>query len=574
VRAGIVNIEVRNMVLRSGIAWVFVFGLPSLGCTSSATSPRPEAAGGSPSPAGGTGGGTGGATGQTTTPGDPGKNDVTFTIDTTANVHAISPYIYGSNSGDFTKEAKGLTLARMGGNRLTAYNWETNASNAGSDWQYSNDNYMSASTTPGQAMKDATQKALGAGASIIMTVPIAGWVSADENGACPSKPSAAQIAQRFFPIVAKKGAAYAYPPSLSDGKIYADEFVSYLESQFPTAQTDASRRIFYMLDNEPDLWSQTHSEIHPDPPTYAELVQKNTDFAAGIKSVAPNALVMGPVNYGWQGMVDLQSAPDANKRDFLEFYLDSMKAAEATAGKRLLDVLDVHWYPEAQGDGKRIVDDGVTAGEVQAREQAPRSLWDKSYKEDSWISVAAGVGPIYLIPRLQAKIAAHYPGTQLSISEYNYGGGNDISGAIAQADVLGVFGREGVFAAAMWPMADKIPFIFAGFAVFRNYDGSLGAFGDTSVSATTSSVGTSSVYASVSSKNPSNVIVVAINKATNAQIAGFALTHTANLVATDVYTLTSAASSPQKVAGLSAIATNAFVYSMPAQSVSTLVFHP
>ena len=44
-----------------------------------------------------------------------------------------------------------------------------------------------------------------------------------------------------------------------------------------------------------------------------------------------------------------------------------------------------------------------------------------------------------------AKIAAHYPGTKLSISEYNYGAGGDISGGIAQADVLGVFGREGLF---------------------------------------------------------------------------------------------------------------------------------
>ena len=144
--------------------------------------------------------------------------------------------------------------------------------------------------------------------------------------------------------------------------MYADEFVSWLESQFPTAQTDATRRIFYMLDNEPDLWASTHSEIHPDPVTYAEMIQRSTDFAAAIKAVAPNALVFGPVDYGWEGYITLQNAPDANNRDFLDFYLDSMKTAEQTAGKRLVDVLDVHWYPEATGDKKRITDDGTERG--------------------------------------------------------------------------------------------------------------------------------------------------------------------------------------------------------------------
>ncbi len=499
----------------------------------------------------------------------PVASDLAFTIDSTTNAHPISPYIYGTNDSKLPAGTKGLTLTRVGGNRLSAYNWETNASNAGSDYQYSSDNYMSTSSTPGLPMKQAAQTASDAGASIIMTVPMAGWVSADENGACPAAPTAAQIAERFFPILPKKGSAFAYPPDLTDGKVYADEFVAYMESQFPSAQTDPLRRIFYMLDNEPDLWSETHSEMHPAKVTYAEIVKSSVDFATGIKGAAPKALVFGPVNYGWQGMVDLQKAPDANGRDFLEFYLDSMKAAEQSAGHRLLDVLDVHWYPEATGDGKRIVDDGVTAGEVEARLQAPRSLWDTTYKETSWIT-----GPIYLIPRLQAKIDQHYPGTKLSISEYNYGAGGDISGGIAQADVLGVYGREGLFAASMWPVRSSNTFIYAGFAMYRNYDGNGATFGDTSISAATSAVDTSSVFASVSSQDPTNVIVVAINKLTQAQVAGITLKHSAQLTAADVYTLTAAAPSPTQGAALAAASPNAFSFTMPARSVSTLVFHP
>ena len=67
--------------------------------------------------------------------------DVTITIDPT-NTHAISPYIYGTNfySGN-TGAPPLLTFDRDGGNRWTAYNWETNASNAGSDYLYENDDY-------------------------------------------------------------------------------------------------------------------------------------------------------------------------------------------------------------------------------------------------------------------------------------------------------------------------------------------------------------------------------------------------------------------------------------------------
>jgi hypothetical protein len=433
---------------------------------------------------------------------------------------------------------------------------------------------MSTSSVAGKPMKDAVQAAASSNASIIMTVPIAGWISADESGPCPSNPTAAQIAQRFVPILPKKGSAFAYPPDTTDKKVYADEFVHWLESQFPNAQTDPNQRIFYMLDNEPDLWSSTHSEIHPAPLTYAEIVQKNTDFASAIKGVSPNSIVFGPVNYGWAGYVNLQMAPDAQNRDFLEFYLDSMKSAEQTAGKRLVDVLDVHWYPEATGGGTRIVDDGVGAAEVDARLQAPRSLWDSTYTETSWITQYSTMGPINLIPRLKKKIDDHYPGTKLSMSEYNYGAGGDISGGIAEADVLGIFGREDLFAASSWLMSQTNTFLFAGFAMYRNYDGQGATFGDTSISAVPSDPVKSSVYASVSSSNGTNIVIVAINKDSTPKKAGITLKHTAMLSGASVFVLTSASPAPKPDTALTSVAVNAFNYTMPPMSVSTLVFHP
>jgi hypothetical protein len=137
-----------------------------------------------------------------------------------------------------------------------------------------------------------------------------------------------------------------------------------------------------------------------------------------------------------------------------------------------VDVLDVHWYPEAQGGGVRITGDETGDAVADARMQAPRSLWDASYTETSWITGCCSDGAIRLIPRLQDKIDAHYPGTGIAITEYNYGAAGHISGGVAQADVLGIFGREGMFAAMWWQLSAERAFVDGAFEMFRDFDGS------------------------------------------------------------------------------------------------------
>ncbi|HWB61179.1 MAG TPA: glycoside hydrolase family 44 protein, partial [Chthoniobacteraceae bacterium] len=392
---------------------------------------------------------------------------VQFTVDASKPGKPISRYIYGAN---LSLEAPytNLTLTRAGGNRWTAYNWTNNASNAGSDWHYQNDALLGRDDTPGGALAPAIKSAGDHGAGIVLTVPMAGYVSADKKGDGDVRKSGADYLQtRFRKSLPRKGAPFTLTPSPTSEVVYQDEFVNWVLARYPYGVKDAARPIFFDLDNEPDLWASTHAEIHPANPTYDEMVQRTIDYSRAIKDVAPAALIFGPVNYGWQGYVRLQNAPDANNRDFQEFYLRQMAAAEKQYGKRLLDVLDVHWYPEAQGGGKRIVGEDTNPDVVAARVQAPRSLWDAAYKEKSWITNAINA-PINLLPRLQHKIDQFYPGTKLAFTEYNYGGGSHISGAIAEADVLGIFGRDGVFAACQWPMAGKQPYVAAAFAMYRN----------------------------------------------------------------------------------------------------------
>jgi hypothetical protein len=367
--------------------------------------------------------------------------------------------------------------------------------------------------------------------------------------------------------------------------VYQDEYINFLDQTYPGAFASTTTPIMISLDNEPDLWHTTHARLRGDatnPPatqsgtnvTYAEIVQRSVDYASAAKDINASALIFGPVNYGWQGYVRLQNASDAAGRDFLEYYLAQMAQAGTTAGHRLLDVLDVHWYPEATGGGVRITGEDTSAAVVAARKQAPRSLWDDGYTETSWITQSIGNAPIRLLPRLKDKIAANYPGTLLAVTEYNYGGANHISGAIAQADVLGIFGREGLFAATLWRLSGNNGFIYGGFDMFRNFDGANGSFGNTHIRATNSDVANASVYASVDTGNPNRLVVVCINKADTAQTAGIAVSHTVQFHKAKVYQLTSANSVPQAQPDINLTLTNALQYSMPANSVSTLVLLP
>src|SRR5690242_6912902 len=110
---------------------------------------------------------------------------VKMEVDASARGAAISPWIYGVNA-----ELKGpyarATQARMGGNRWTAYNWVTNASNAGSDWHFQNDDYMVSGPAfaklkgvPGGALVPGLEAAKAHGAWMVVTAPMAGWVSGD-----------------------------------------------------------------------------------------------------------------------------------------------------------------------------------------------------------------------------------------------------------------------------------------------------------------------------------------------------------------------------------------------------------
>jgi len=526
---------------------------------------------------------------------------VRFSVDVQKQ-HTISPYIYGINGydrgpGTSTPDwPRGVALNRFGGNRLTAYNWENNASNAGNDYNYQNDDFLGGGELPGEAVRVRIDGAARKGAGTIVTIPMIGYVARDAAGTTVgTDPTTVRtrLASRFVRSDPRKPGPFSLTPSLDDDAVYQDEFVHWLTKRFPGATTSESTPLFFCLDNEPDLWGSTHEEIMPKVGgkpailTYDELIDRTIAYARAIKDVEPRATLFGPGVATWTGALTLGRWPSPDprygRRAFLDVYLERLRQEERSTGRRLLDVLDMHWYPAGGADGQQVGNDvAQQSPEMEwARLQAPRSLWDSAYDERSWVTEVQS-GPIHLLPLLREKIATHYPGTKLAITEYYYGRGGDISGGIAQADVLGIFGREGVFAAALWPNAglSAVPYggnparayayVIGAFRMFRDFDGRGGRFGRLGLDAHTSDVPGSSVYASTDDPSASRVVIVALNKLSRGRVAMIDLSGSQEWSRVEVFTLTGDAPEPRQQSA-PAIEGRSLRYAMPPLSVSTIV---
>jgi hypothetical protein len=366
---------------------------------------------------------------------------------------------------------------------------------------------------------------------------------------------------------ASKDGELSAEPDLDDGVVYQDEFVALVRDQ---AQ---GTNVIFSLDNEPDLWHSTHPEVHPEEVGYDELVERNVRYATAIRDTWPEAEIAGFASYGYQGYLHLGgNAPDEGSRaPFIDYYLNAMRRAEEQAGVRLIDYIDLHWYPEIRiddedGEDHRLTEAVIYDAMVEARVQAPRSLWDDNYIEGSWISA----NPIRLLPWVREKIDDLYPGTKISITEWHYGAGHHISGGIAVAAVLGVFGRERVGLATLWPHANREAYVEAAFRVYRNYDGAGTGFGDTSVRATSSDDELAAVFASVDATDSDRVVIVAINRSADPQECTIQLEHPVGFSTAEVFTLTDASSTILPGELLHATDANVFEYEMPGYSVSVI----
>ena len=499
-----------------------------------------------------------------------------FVINTNKDRKPISPYIYGSN-GQSNDRDENIAARRLGGNRLTGYNWENNFSNAGTDYYNNSDDYLpwyynlpwDQYQVPNAVIKTFHDTSLATNCYSLIQLPMAGFVARDGNGAVTGDEVAPS--NRWRKVIYTKGSPLSLQPDTADNNVYVDECIHNLIAEYGNSES-ASGIKGYELDNEWSLWEYTHPLLHPEQPTIAEVIEKATQLSSAIKSIDRHAEVFGAVDYGYASHLQFQSAPDWSAFEgygnFTNAFLHGMNLASSTAGHRLLDVYDVHWYPEdfILPTGETIsIDDTTTARpNAEARMQAPRTLWDSSYVEKTWIGEY--FSPVAYIHDLQHGIDTYYPGTKLAFTEFRYGGANHISGGIAIADVLGIFGQYGVYMGNYW---DPITgYISSAYKIYRNYDGQHHTFGDIHVSATAEDYRTASIYASLNSVDTTEMHIVTMNKNYDSTlVADFIIDANTIFHHAAIYAFNEGDSTIYSVGSVDNITGNHFSYPIPPLSV-------
>ncbi len=520
-------------------------------------------------------------------------------VDANANRHPINPNIYGIAYGDSTDMLRlNAPLNRWGGNATTRYNWQIDAHSAGADWYF--ETYSDGSGTPGGSADSfvTTSRSAHNGAEPLFTIPMIDYLA--NLGASRStlegfsvKKYGAQQATDPFNSDAGNGVSSATGKNITgnnpldtgvaNSASAQQGWVQHFVSTLGNASTAGGIK-YYILDNEPSLWNSTHRDVHPNPVNYQELYNKIVAYASVIRAADPAAKIVGPEEWSWWAMyfsgLDQANGSGAatsdynthNKTYYYPWLLQQLAAYKQQTGTSLLDVLTVHCY-NAIPDGN---DDSLTG--QQARNRETRILWDPTFQDPSWYGDIGINGRILnWIPTLKAMVNQYYPGLQIGCTEYNWGDEPNLNGATTQADVLGIYGREGLDMATRWTVAKNTGTTPATYYVtylasqiYRNYDGSNSGFGDTSVSATVANPDNLSSFASVRSTDGALTVMV-INKQQGSTPVTVSLANFANSGTAQAWQINSA--SQTAIARLSdlTVTNNAVSMTAPSQSITLLV---
>jgi len=520
-------------------------------------------------------------------PAPPATNGVTITVDAQLNRHPISPQIYGVAFASSNQLADGnFTLNRSGGNSETRYNWQLNAHNHAADWYF--ESIDDGSATPAATADDFVANSKNGGAQPLLTIPMIGWPP--KLGTGRGKLASYSI-KKYGP---QTGNDAQWMPDAGNGlsstngnkpitwndpndanfptnSAFQQAFVRHLTNRWNWSTNGGVP--YYIMDNEHSIWFSTHQDVHPVGPTMQEIRDKFFDYAGVVKALDPTALVLAPEEWGWSGYFysgyDQQNAGYHDRGtnggwDYCPWLLNQLHQRATNTNQRLLDYFTLHCYPQGGESGS-----DVSTSTQLLRNRSTRQLWDTNYVDASWIGSQPTNNILMLIPRMKGWVASYYPGTKIGITEYNWGAEGNINGATAQADILGIFGREGLDLATRWTAVEVTNIVHQAMKMYRNYDGNKATFGDTSVSATGPNPDNVSTFAAVRSVDGALTVMVINKQLTASATASITINDFLASGTAQVWQLTSA-NAITRLSDLS-LAGSGFTNTVPAQSITLYV---
>jgi Glycoside hydrolase family 44 len=422
-------------------------------------------------------------------------------VDCDAPACRISEGIYGvCNLPEDRLRHYGIVVTRWGGNTSSRYNWKLNADNGAADWYFGNRGAPIRNLDETGYLRHLRTAQAARGTAYI-TVPMLGWVAKDNSSysfpvkkhgpqkeADPANSDAGNGIRRDGTLI---WAADPTDTSLAVGPDFVEEAVAFVVRQ--AGKADGKGVKYWVLDNEPMLWHQTHRDVRHEPLGYDELWERTVKYAEAIKRADPTAKVAGFCSWGWSDL--FYSATDEASNHYArpdhhahgsvplaEWFIRKCGEYKKKHGMSVVDVFDFHWYPQGRLNGKTpYLGKGMDPKLNELRLRSTRDLWDPSYRQESWIDEASPGQATKVIRRIREWIDLHNPGMEISLGEYNFGGGDNITGGLAQADAFGILSREKVDLAFIWSAPEGTQNL--AWTLFRNYDGCGGRFGESLIPA-------------------------------------------------------------------------------------------
>jgi hypothetical protein len=204
------------------------------------------------------------------------------------------------------------------------------------------------------------------------------------------------------------------------------------------------------MDNEPEIWSDTHDDVYPEQPPVEDFMQRYFAVAKKARARFPGIKLVGPVTaneWQWYNWDNDRIAADGRYYVWLEYFIKRVGEEQEAGGIRLLDVLDIHFYP-GQTKPADIVQlhrvwfdqTYIYPGANGVKRLGP-SGWDNSSTRE------------YIFARCRQWLDQYLGpdhGVTLGVTEMGVNGDNPNVTAVWYASTLGVFADEGVELFTPW----------------------------------------------------------------------------------------------------------------------------
>jgi len=459
--------------------------------------------------------------------------DITITVDVTGEKTPVSPYIYGRNNNfsdvfgtattdqniQLYKEA-GLRFAReTGGNNSTKYNWRKKLSSH-PDWY--NNVYAHDWDYASQTIEDKMT-----GLQTMWAFQLIGKAAsnADNNfndwaynqsqwweGTAQNLAGGGEVNPDGGGKALKEGNPDLY---LMDWN--ADSTTGILDHFFGTngLGLDQNKFQYWNMDNEPEIWNGTHDDVMSQQLKAADFMQLYFQVAKKAREKFPDIKLVGPVTaneWQWYKWADESLNIDGKYYSWLEYFIKSVAEEEQASGVKLLDVLDLHWYPSETNNADVV--------------QSYRIFFDETYDYPG----ANGVKTIngnwdtsqtkeFIFKRINDWLDQYFGenhGITLGLTEFGSGTSDPNANAVLYASMLGTFAQNGVEIFTPWTWKTgmwETLHLFSRYAKGQN------------VPALSSDEETVSAYSTVNDKEDSLTVMLVnrsgVSKKVNLKLKGF-----------------------------------------------------